>query len=70
MAAKNRKTSGNVPNSDQCSGGAAKKIKGRKRYPVANTLGLALAVIVTAASCTIPPTANSSSTRSPARIRE
>ncbi|MCX5015132.1 transposase [Streptomyces sp. NBC_00555] len=49
MDAQSVKTSGNVPESSQGID-AAKKIKGHKHHLVTDTLGLVLAVIVTAAS--------------------
>ncbi|UUU44104.1 transposase [Streptomyces sp. NBC_00162] len=49
MDAQSVQASGNVPESSQGID-AAKKIKGRKHHLVTDTLGLVLAVIVTAAS--------------------
>jgi hypothetical protein len=49
LDAQSVKTSGNVPESSQGID-AGKKIKGRKRHIATDTLGLLLAVLVTAAS--------------------
>jgi transposase len=55
------KTSANVPETSQGID-AGKKIKGRKRHLITDTLGLVLAVPITAATCTTPPAASSCST--------